>query len=345
MSGGNSSATSTVYRGLKALAGCGGCAAKAPASLVSLLSAAALTGLLDGRVLVGLSPADDAAVYAIDAERALIATVDFFPPIVDDPDDYGAVAAANAVSDIYAMGGAVAFALALSGFPEAVPSQVVSEVARAAAGVVAACGGAIIGGHSIRCAEPVFGLCVLGFAHPARVWRKSGALPGDVLMLSKPIGTGVLISQNLPRSVAVAVASMRATNQNAAVALRELAGGPHAVTDISGFGLIGHSEEMAHQSGLTMRIDSSRVPLLSGALRAAGAGVRTSMHAVSSQRLQPEVRIAGSVSEAMRALLHDPQTSGGLLAAVSPSDAARLQRRGFTSVGLVMAGPPGVIVD
>jgi hypothetical protein len=164
------------FAGLRSLAGCGGCAAKAPQELVALLaSVAAAASGKDAAVLAGLAPADDAAVYALDSTRALVATVDFFPPLVDDPTDYGTIAAANAVSDIYAMGGSVAFALVVSGFPGAVPTSVIAEVNRAAAAVVANCGGSVLGGHSIHCAEPVFGLCVLGFVHPERVCvAKSG---------------------------------------------------------------------------------------------------------------------------------------------------------------------------
>ena len=209
------------FAGLRALAGCGGCAAKSPMELVATLAGlAAGSRAADAALLVGLAPPDDAAVYALDAERALVATVDFFPPIVDDPATYGAVAAANAVSDIYAMGGSVTLALALSGFPENVPAEVIASVNRAAAEVVAACGGSLAGGHSIRCGEPVFGLCVLGFVHPARIWRKAGARPGDALMLSKPLGTGVLVSSGEHEAIQTAVDSMRITNQQAALALQ-----------------------------------------------------------------------------------------------------------------------------
>ena len=191
------------FAGLRTLAACGGCAAKADAGLVTLLTSlvADVTGD-NPDVLAGLAPCDDAAVYQLDAERALVATVDFFPPLVDDPEDYGAIAAANAVSDIYAMGGEVAFALVVCGFPARVPESIVAAATTAAAEVVGGCGGQVLGGHSIRCAEPVFGLCVLGFVHPNRLWRKSGARPGDVLVLSKPVGTGVLLSEHSPQGVA-----------------------------------------------------------------------------------------------------------------------------------------------
>jgi selenide,water dikinase len=343
-------AAAPQFAGLRALAGCGGCAAKAPPEMVALLTSAAAVGGADAAALVGLDPADDAAVYALDAERALVATVDVFPPVVDDADDYGAVAAANAVSDIYAMGGRVAFALAVSGFPAIVPPEVVATVNRAAATVIAACGGRVLGGHSVRCTEPLFGLCVLGFVPPGRVWRKRGALPGDVLLLSKPLGTGLLLSSRSPAAERVAVASMRLTNQGAAAALQLLDAAPHAVTDVSGFGLVGHACEMALQSGVQLQIDALRVPLLRGALDAAEAGVRTSAHRAPAFAPTAEddaaavLRFADTVPAPLRALLHDPQTSGGLLAAVAPGDEAALVRAGFTRIGEVVVGAPGVSV-
>jgi selenide,water dikinase len=324
------------FRGLRALAGCGGCAAKAPPELVSLLAGfAARAGGQDPAVLVGLAPFDDAAVYALDAERALIATVDFFPPLVDAPQDYGAIAAANAVSDVYAMGGEVAFALAVSGFPAEVPDDVVAAVAAGAVDVLSECGGQLLGGHSVRCAEPVFGLAVLGFAHPAHIWRKSGARVGDVLMLSKAIGTGVLLSSGRPAEVATAVTAMRQTNRAAAQALRALPGGPHAVTDISGYGLFGHAAELAERSGVGLRLDVAAVRWLPGALDAAARGVRTSAH----QR----ARLTAGSDDALQVLLQDPQTSGGLLAAVAPSDVAALQAAGYAPIGSVTADAPGSV--
>ena len=333
------SAADVPFTGLRALAGCGGCAAKAPPETVALLAGlAAAAGVDDSAVLAGLAPPDDAAVYALDAGRALVATVDFFPPLVDDPTDYGTIAAANAVSDIYAMGGTVTFALAVSGFPAVVPTSVIAEVNRAAAAVIAACGGSVLGGHTVRCAEPVFGLCVLGFVRPGRVWRKGGALPGDVLLLSKPLGTGLLLSSRRPEALAVAVRSMRTTNQAAAIALDALREPPHAVTDVSGYGLLGHAQEMAQHSGLTLHINAADVPVLSGALAAADSGVRTSAH-----RQMPHATAA--VTPALLAVLQDPQTSGGLLAAVSPASVPALEAAGFASIGRVTAGPARVVVD
>ena len=174
------------------------------------------------------------------------------------------------------MGGEVAFAMALSGFPAVVPDSIVAQVAAAASRVVRDCGGFVLGGHSIRCAEPVFGLCVLGFVHPERFWRKSAARPGDSLMLSKPLGTGVLLSQWQASGVAAAVTSMRQTNRAAAAALRALPGAPHAVTDVSGYGFVGHLGDMLLQSGVGAIVDTKCLPLLPYALAAAQSGARTS---------------------------------------------------------------------
>lgn len=339
--------TEGQFAGLRALAGCGGCAAKAPTELVERLTAlaAAAAGDPARAALVGLAPSDDAAVYPLAPDRALVATVDFFPPIVDDPDDFGAIAAANAVSDVYAMGGEVAFALAVSGFPEVVPDDVIASVLRAAAGVVAECGGAILGGHTVRCREPVFGLCVLGFVRPSRIWRKGGARPGDVLVLSKPLGTGLLISSGDAAALQTVTAAMRRTNRAAAAALGALAGGPAAVTDVSGYGLSGHALEIARSSGVRLCIESGRLPLLDGALAAAAAGTRTRAHR-ATRRAGDAAALSfdDGVDAALRAIVDDPQTSGGLLAAVAPAEAAQLQHRGFVRVGTVQAGTCAVHV-
>ena len=230
--------------------------------------------------------------------------------------------------------------------PQACLPEVVASVNRAAAAVVAACGGSLAGGHSIRCDEPVFGLCVIGFVHSARIWRKSGARAGDALVLSKPLGTGVLVSSGEPEALLAAVASMRVTNQQAALALQALPEGPHAVTDVSGYGLLGHAGEMAAQSSRVLRLDAARVPLLEGALRLARRGVRTSMHRRGDSRhAAAALHLPPSLDPALLALLQDPQTSGGLLAAVAPQDVAALQRAGFQRVGNVLEGEPAVTLD
>jgi len=324
---------------LRTLANCGGCAAKAPPELVSLLvKTVAANGLASGKALVDLEPADDAVVYPLDDGRALVATIDFFPPVVDDPDDYGTIAAANAVSDIYAMGAEVVIALTVCGFPSVVPNSVVTEVNRAAAALIARCGGAILGGHSIRCAEPVFGLCVIGFVHPKQIWRKSGARDGDVLMLSKPLGTGLLISSKSESPPPAALRSMRETNRAAAAALRSQAPPPHAVTDVTGYGLLGHAGEIARQSGVDLMLETSLIPILPGALQAAAAGTRTLAHG-------PAKFAVPDADPAMLAILRDPQTSGGLLAAVPRETVAALEAAGLVRIGSVRAGSGEVQVS
>ncbi|MEZ5500108.1 MAG: selenide, water dikinase SelD [Steroidobacteraceae bacterium] len=332
----------SLSTGLRTLARCGGCAAKIPPALLeSLTSAIAAIGPTDPRLLSGLDPSDDAAVIALEGEQALVASVDFFPPLVDSAADYGAIAAANAVSDIYAMGGAVAFALALSGFPESVAAAVVTEVHASAAMTIAECGGRIIGGHSIRCAEPIFGLCVFGFVNRDRIWRKSGACPGDALMISKAVGSGLLLSAKGARNERIAVEAMRVTNASAARTLLQLRRPPHAVTDVSGFGLIGHTAEMAIRSRIVIELRAAAVPLLPGAIAAANAGVRTRAHS-SEPPSGCKVDIDEKISPSLRVLLQDPQTSGGLLAAVDRECVDELEASGFVHIGDVRTGDPGV---
>lgn len=330
------SAQQSTSPSLRELAGCGGCAAKAPPQMV-----AALTEMVGGatgdEVIAGLAPSDDAAVYRLDENRALVATVDFFPPLVDDAADYGRIAAANAVSDVYAMGAEVTFALAISGFPRQVSAEVVATVNLAAADVLRDCGGYCLGGHSIRCREPVFGLCVVGQVHPDQVWQKSGAQAGHVLVLSKPIGTGVLLSEHTKDGVAVATDSMCRTNREAAVALKACASTPSAVTDVTGYGLLGHAAEIAERSQKTLMIDAGRVPLLPGAHQASlRSGGTSNEFALAAQFGDA---MPSGLDSGLRQLLLDPQTSGGLLAAVEPADADQLESQGFTVIGEVHDGP------
>ena len=326
---------------LRERAACGGCAAKAPPQLVAAVTDV-VAGITGDEVIAGLDPFDDAAVYRLDDERALVATVDFFPPLLNDPADYGRVAAANAVSDVYAMGADVTFALAISGFPEDIDTDDVAAINLAAAKVVRECGGYCLGGHSIRCREPIFGLCVLGFVHPAKVWRKSGAVVGDVLVLSKPLGTGVLLSEHSAQGVAAATHSMCLTNQDAAAALKACGRPPSAVTDVTGYGLLGHASEVAERSQVALVIDSDRVPLLPGAIDASLRGAGTGNDAVLVARFSGE--LPADLEAGLRRLLFDPQTSGGLLAAVDPADADALADCGFVAVGEVNAGPAAKVV-
>ena len=330
---------------------CGGCAAKwGAAPLAGLLrtvaggpsagSAADAAGLL-----VGLAPFDDAAVLALTDDLALVSTTDFFPPLVDDPADFGAIAAANACSDVFAMGGRVKIALNVAAFPERLPVEAIGAILTAAAEVVAEAGGVIAGGHTIRSEEPIFGLAVQGLVDPRRVWTKAGARPGDVLVLSKPIGTGIVLAGAEEKDKRATVAVMRRLNRAAAEALSALAEPPHAVTDVTGFGLLGHGWEMAERSGAVLAFDAGRLPLYDGALGSARAGVRTGGDARNRAHLDGKVAVADGVSDALVALAYDPQTSGGLLASVDPAVAGQLiadDRAAFVIIGEVLAGPAGV---
>ena len=320
---------------------CGGCAAKwGAAPLASLLRSLAASG--DPSLLVGLAPFDDAAVYRLSDDAALVSTTDFFPPLVDDPSDFGAIAAANACSDVFAMGGRVVLALNISAFPERMPVEAVAAILTAAAAVVAEAGGTVAGGHTIRSEEPIFGLAVQGLVHPDRVWTKSGARPGDVLLLSKPVGTGILLAGGGDDDKAAAITVMRRLNRGAAEALSLLADPPHAVTDVTGFGLAGHAWEMAERSDARLEIDTAALPLYAGALAAAEAGVRTGGDARNRAHL--DGRVSNSAPAALEALAYDPQTSGGLLASVAPSVASDkgLAAAGFVAIGRVLEGPAGV---
>jgi selenide, water dikinase len=326
---------------------CGGCAAKwggAPlASLVEKLAAGS-----DPHLLAGLAPFDDAAVYRLGPELALVSTTDFFPPLVDDPADFGAIAAANACSDVFAMGGRVLLALNIAAFPEDFPPEVIATILVSAAEVVRAAGGSVAGGHTIRSAEPIFGLAVQGVVHPDHVWRKSGARPGDRLLLSRPVGSGIVLAGGAPGDQAATIAVMRTLNRLAADQLHRLASDDgssavHAVTDVTGFGLAGHAWEMAERSGVTVRLIAGAVPLYPGALAAAEAGSRTGGDARNRAYLGQ--RFTSHVPAALEALAVDPQTSGGLLAAIGREHASELTAQGWWEIGDVHEGPASVTLS
>jgi selenide, water dikinase len=332
---------------LTELTSCGGCAAKWGASLLGdLVASARLESGPGGRayggadLLVGLAPSDDAAVARLADDVALVSTIDFFPPLIDDPADYGAIAAANACSDVFAMGGDVVLALNVAAFPETLPHEVIRAIFRAAAEVVAAAGGVVAGGHTIRAAEPIFGLAVQGVVAPGRQFTTGGARPGDALMLSKALGTGLALASGQPATVGAAVASMRRLNRDAAAALRRQGTAVHAVTDVTGFGLLGHGWEMAERSGAHVGFASAALPLLDGVRAVAEAGVRTGGDARNRDYVADHVTL--DADDAAIAVAFDPQTSGGLLAAVAPSAVADLAGAGFVAVGHVAAGPPTV---
>jgi selenide,water dikinase len=297
-------------------------------------------------MLVGLDPADDAAVYRLDDERALIFTLDFFPPVVDDAGDFGAIAAANALNDVFAMGGTPLLALSIVAFPEELPTSVLAEILAAADGQVRAAGALLAGGHTIRDPEPKYGLAVVGMAHPGAVWQKSTARPGDALFLTKPLGTGLLLhgyKRGLagPDELAAAVSWMRMLNADAAEALRPFE--PSAVTDVTGFGLLGHAHEMASRSGVRIVLDAATWPAIDGAVEIARQGERTGGDPRNRDFAGPHISLDGTPDDLV-ALGYDPQTSGGLLVSLPVARAAVLdatfEGRGLflRRVGLVEEG-------
>ncbi len=304
----------------------GGCAAK--------YSAARLEELLKGFVpveaenlLVGLSPADDAAVYKLDDDRAIVFTLDFFPPLVDDPATFGRIAATNALNDVFAMGGTPLLALSIAAFPEELPTEVLGAIFAAAAEQVLAAGAILAGGHTIRDAEPKYGLAVVGTVHPDGIWTKSAARPGDAVFLTKPLGTGLVLAAK--GDIAAAVEQMTTLNAAAADVVRPFM--PNAVTDVTGFGLFGHAHEMAERSGVRIVIDD--VPALPGALEAARDGVRTGGDPRNREFAEIE---AEGVPEEVLALGYDAQTAGGLLISL-PADRALSLEAEFRARGLFLA--------
>jgi selenide,water dikinase len=296
----------------------------------------------DPALVVGLAPFDDAAVYRVSDEVAMVSTTDFFPPLVDDPSDFGAIAAANACSDVFAMGASVVMAINVAAFPEDFPRDAIAAIFAAGAEVVAEAGGTVAGGHTIRNPEPIYGLAVQGVVHPDRVLRKSGAKPGDVVVLSKPLGTGLSLAGGSHADQAVAISGMKAVNRKASELLVAAGRSVHAVTDVTGYGLAGHSWEVAQRSGVRFVIDTSGLEMYPGVLRIAEDGVRTGGD--PRNREYVEGHIETMADEAQAAVCFDPQTSGGLLAAVEPDLANELVNHGFWRVGEIEAGAPGIVL-
>ncbi len=317
--------TTLVPRGpirLTSLSDCGGCAAKLGADLLAEALAGLGAEVAPPDLIAGLQPPDDAAVYRLSPDLAVIGTLDFFPPLVDDPETYGAIAAANALSDVFAMGGRVLFAMAIAALPEDLPREVIQAIFRGASQTVREAGGMLAGGHTIRDAEPKYGLAVVGVGHPDRLLRKGGARPGDTLVLTKRLGTGLLVSgrrqgMTSDDDLATGVAQMRTLNRAAAEVL--VANAVASATDVTGFGLLGHGLEMARASGVRFVFDAARLPALDGAVALAAAGVETGGAAHNRRFVAPFLSTAASVPDQLVVLAHDPQTSGGLLAAV-PAD-------------------------
>ena len=278
-------------------------------------------------LLVGLDSPDDAAVYRLSDELALVFTTDFFTPVVDDPYIYGAVAAANAMSDVYAMGGQVVLALSIAAFPPKMPASTISEILRGAAEKVAEAGGVIAGGHTIDDEEPKFGLAVMGTVRPDRVGMKGGARPGDQLLLTKPLGVGIITTaakgdQADPAHVNGAIESMLQLNRKAAELAQQV--DFHAITDITGFALMGHGYEMAAASRVRFRFFFDRLPFLDGAKTYANRWLFPGGACNNQNTYQEHITFDG-LKEEMEMLLFTPETSGGLLIALPPDEAERLK--------------------
>ena len=329
---------------LTSLAHGGGCGCKiAPGVLRDILSN--MKGFaLPPQLLVGIDTSDDAAVYLLNDQQALIATTDFFMPVVDDPFDFGRIAATNAISDVYAMGGTPIFALALVGMPISVLStDTIGQILAGGQSVCQAAGIPIAGGHSIDSVEPIYGLVVLGLAHPSRIKRNASAQAGDVLVLGKPLGVGVLSAALKKEQLSTqGYAQMIATTTRLNTPGPELAAidGVHALTDVTGFGLAGHALELARGAGVDVHIAWSQVPLLDGVRELAQQGHITGASARNWSGYGADVQLPASGFDAIdQALLSDPQTSGGLLVSCAPEslDAvmAVFERHGFAQAAVV----------
>ncbi|GAC1449953.1 MAG: selenide, water dikinase SelD [Ktedonobacteraceae bacterium] len=309
---------------LTELASCAGCAAKIGADTLAKVLSPLRQRNVPVQLLVGLGAIDDAAVYKVNEQQAIISTADFFPPVVDDPYTFGAIAATNALSDVYAMGGQVLMAINLVAWPEDLDTSILSEVLRGGMEIVEQAESAIAGGHSISDDEPKYGLAVTGMVHPEHILTKGGARPGDILILSKPLGTGLLTTAQKQGKVteedmAAAVRSMTTLNKRASELLVQAGPGVHAATDVTGFSLLGHAWEMAAQSFTNMRFDYAALPFLPNVRHYAELGCVPGGTARNDRSVRPHVRFAANLDQLDQAILFDPQTSGGLFAAIDPS--------------------------
>ena len=334
----------------------GGCGCKIAPGVLEQILAKAAPGLIPKQLLVGIEPSDDAAVYQINESQAIVATTDFFMPIVDDPFDFGAIAATNAISDVYAMGGHPIFALALVGMPvNQIPLEVIRKILEGGESVCARAGIPIAGGHTIESVEPIYGLVAIGLVDPKNLKRNAGALPGDKLILGKPIGVGI-ISAALKKGrvddagykAMIAATTQLNTPGTKLGALADV----HALTDVTGFGLLGHLLEIAKGSRAAARLDWRAIPLLPGAYDFAREGIVTGASARNWTGYGTRVKLGAAIGEAEKALLTDPQTSGGLLVACAPSACedvlAIFRSEGFGAaaiVGEVLAGEAEVRVE
>lgn len=330
-----------------------GCACKlGPSELAQVLTH--IPAAADPRVLVDAATRDDAAVFQVAPDRAIVATVDFFTPVVDSPYDFGRIAAANAFSDLYAMGATPLFGLNIVGWPRnALPFEVLGEVLRGAADIVRETGAFVLGGHSVDDPEPKFGMVAIGEAHPDRIVTNARARPGDALVLTKPIGTGILstaLKRDLATEAEIAPAVATMTTLNAGAARAMLAVGVHAATDVTGFGLLGHLNSLLRASGAAAELSSGAVPLLPLARELAERGAVPGGSKRNQESVADAVRFDATVDATMRLLLADAQTSGGLLIAVPAErlDAlvaalGRERTPAAAVIGRVTAGPAGRI--
>ena len=333
----------------------GGCGCKIAPGVLQQIIAKAQPGALPRALLVGIETADDAAVYQINDQQAIVATTDFFMPIVDDPHDFGAIAATNAISDVYAMGGTPLFALALVGMPiNAIPLAVIRDILAGGESVCARAGIPIAGGHTIDSVEPIYGLVAVGLVHPANVKRNAGARPGDKLVLGKPLGVGVYsaalkkekLSQDDYRTMIASTTQLNTPG----IALAQV---PfvHAMTDVTGFGLLGHLVEICRASHAAAAVDFARVPLHPNVSALARDGHVTGASARNWAGYGSDVDLAPGIGDVERALLTDPQTSGGLLVACDPSHVEEVldvfRREGFDTareIGEIVPGAPRIRV-
>ena len=321
----------------------GGCGCKIAPGLLSEILSRAPQGLVPPELLVGMETSDDAAVYRLNDTQALVATTDFFTPIVDDPGDFGRIAATNALSDVYAMGGTPILALALVGMPIAKLSpEVIGQILAAGAQVCRDAGIPIAGGHSIDLLEPVYGLVVLGLVHPDRVRRNADGQAGDTLVLGKPLGVGILsaaLKKGLLSSEGYAQMLRHTTKLNRVGTRLAALPGVHAMTDVTGFGLAGHLLEICRGSGTSARVALPRLPLIADAQSFARDGIVTGASARNWAAYGSEVSFPGEAGEWMQALVSDPQTSGGLLVSCAPeavdSVLAAFQDDGFREAAVI----------
>jgi selenide,water dikinase len=334
----------------------GGCGCKIAPGVLEQILAKSAPGLIPRQLLVGIETSDDAAVYQINERQAIVATTDFFMPIVDDPFDFGAIAATNAISDVYAMGGQPLFALALVGMPvNQIPLDVIRKILEGGESVCARAGIPIAGGHTIDSVEPIYGLVAIGLVDPKNLKRNAGAKPGDTLILGKPIGVGIISAALKTGRVDAAgyKAMIAATTQlNTPGTKLGTLEGVHALTDVTGFGLLGHLLEIAKGSKAAARLHWNAIPLLPGAHDFAREGIATGASGRNWTGYGSRVKLGGKIGDAEKALLTDPQTSGGLLVACAPEASEEVLKifraEGFGEaaiVGEVLAGEAYVSVE